>query len=138
MSTELANIEHIKQPNDYTCVPAVVAMITRDPLESLIAELRPTPKSGTPHKRMVAALKGRGVPCGDRFVNMRGKPMPHTCIVRVSWGRRLGHVVLKVGRRWFDPLLDAPFVGEPIMTVSGERVWVDCARITSALWLYAQ
>lgn len=129
-------VEHVKQPNGYTCVPAVVAMITKEPIEALIAELRPTPKSGTPHKRLVRALKSRAVPCGDRFVNMRGRPLPHTCIVRVSWGKRLGHVVLKVGRRWFDPQLDGPFAGEPIMTVSGQRVWVNCARITSALWLY--
>ncbi len=128
-------VEHVQQPNEFTCVPAVVSMITKEPIETLIAELRPTPKSGTPHKRLVRALKSRGVPCGDRFVNMRGKSLPHTCIVRVSWGKRLGHVVLKVGRQWFDPQLSQPFTGEPTMTASGQRVWVDSARITSALWI---
>lgn len=128
-------IEHVKQPNDYTCVPAVVAMITKEPIESLIAELRPTPKSGTPHKRLVRALMNRGVRCAGGFVSVRGRPLPHTCIVRVSWGKRLGHVVLKVGRQWFDPALDAPFTGDPPMEKSGRRVWAGEARITSALWV---
>lgn len=128
-------IAHVRQPNGYTCVPAVVAMLTNEPIAALIAELRPTPKGGTPHKRLVRALKSRGVRCGDRFVNVRGRPLPHTCIVRVSWGKRLGHVVLKVGRQWFDPQLPEPFTGEPIMTTCGNRYWVDAARITSALWI---
>lgn len=130
-------IAHVKQPNNYTCVPAVIAMITNEPVELLIAELRPTPKSGTPHKRMRQALKKRGVSCGERFVNMRGKPLPHTCVVRIAWGKRLGHVVLKVGAQWFDPLLDRPFTGEPPMDGSGFRPWVGGARITSALWVQA-
>lgn len=127
---------HVKQPNGYTCVPAVVAMITGAPIEELIAELRPTEKSGTPHKRMIRALANRGIRCGGAFVSVRGRPLPHTAIIRISYpDKKPGHVVLKDGRTWFDPALDAPFTGEPIRTVSGQRVWVGCSRITSALWI---
>lgn len=127
--------QHVKQPNSYTCGPAVVAIVTGDPIERIIAELRPGAKRGTPHRRLIGALRARGVRCGDRFLSLQGKPLPHSGIIRITYQNKHGHVVVKHGRTWFDPLLDAPFTGEPIMTVSGRRIWVDGAHITSSLWL---
>lgn len=132
----MVKFTHVKQPNGYTCAPAAVAIVTGDSLDELIAELHPTEKSGTRHALMIRALKRRGVRCGERFESLRGRPLPHTAIIRISYpDKRVGHVVVKHGRTWFDPALDAPFDGEPIMTVSGQRVWIGCARITSSLWL---
>lgn len=128
---------HVKQPNGYTCVPAVVAIVTGAPLDELIAEMRPTPRGGTPHKKLIRALRDRGVRCGDRFVPCRWKTLPHSAIIRITHPKGVkpgGHVVVKIGRTWLDPALDGPFTGEPIRLVSGDLVWVQGSRITSSLW----
>lgn len=122
---------HIQQPNDYTCGAAVVAMITGTPIADVIAELRPTPKGGTRYKRMIEALKRcPRIACGDRFVSVRGKPLPAIAVIRITHdAKRVGHVVVKHGRWWFDPILPAPFQGHP-----PGLTWAGTSRITSSLW----
>jgi hypothetical protein len=107
-------------------------------VDELIAEMRPTPRGGTPHRKLIRALRSRGFACGDRFIPCRGKPLPHSAVVRITHPKGIkpgGHVVVKIGRTWFDPALDAPFDGEPIRTTCGNRYWVGGSRITSTLWL---
>lgn len=126
MSTKFA---HVTQPNDYTCGAAVVSIVTGAPLAEVIAEVRPTQKRGTPHARIIGALRARGVLCADRFVSIRGKSLPLVGVVRILFPGKQGHVVVKNGNTWFDPLLKQSFTGMPPANRWGD----DGSRITSFL-----
>lgn len=89
-----AHLSHVCQPNDYTCAPACVAMLTGRPLAELVAVMRPTPRGGCPNTRITDALRAYGVPCAGRFASVRGRALP-------------------------DPLLSSPFRGE----LPPDRVW---------------
>lgn len=106
-------------------------MLTGISVLTAIAELRPG-KGGVMHSKMIAALRARGVRCADRFVVFR-KPadLPELCVVRIKYAgeKRWGHVVLKSGRSWHDPLLPHPFDGD----LPADRAWGDGARATSYL-----
>lgn len=123
---------HVRQPNDYTCGPAVVSIVTGAPLDELIAEMKPHPIRGTLHKKIITSLRARGVVCGDRFVGLRGRVLPETAIVRVRMANNKGHVVVKHGETWFDPLLMGSFRGLP---PRGDWTWIEGARMTSCLWI---
>jgi hypothetical protein len=96
---------HVRQPDDYTC----------------------------------GALRRRGVRCDDRFRSVRGLRLSEHALVRVVRVlpdfRRVGHLVVKRGRTWFDPALLAPFDGDPSPLVGGFPVWTRGSRITSELWI---
>ena len=125
-------VRHVQQPNEYTCVPACAAMVLDADVALMIDRLKPTPKGGTPHRKLIAVLRDHGVRCGERFMVARGKPLPHTAIVRVMWPeKRTGHVVLKHGRTWHDPQLPGPFTGDLPET----REWANGGRVTSFLWI---
>ena len=131
------NIGHVMQPDDYSCACAVAAMLLDRPLAELVAEMRPSPRTGVPHRRLIAALRAGGLRVEDRFKSIHARPLPDVAVVRVTWGdRRVGHVVLKVQRRWFDPLLARPFTGMPpdaVVTSRNIVPWSGGGRITSSL-----
>lgn len=124
---------HVKQPTPTSCAPACVAMVTGVDVHTLIAEMRPGPKRGTAHERIIRALRARGVQCGDRFQSVRGRPLPRFAIVRITHPNKRGHVVVKHEQTWFDPLLDALFTGDPPRGLV--TPWAGGSRITSALWV---
>lgn len=128
-------LTHVRQPNDYTCACAVVAMLTGRELDDVIAELRPTPKRGTTHRRMIDALKAHGVRCGDRFVSLRNRPLPHTAIVRMIYDdAAYGHVAIKVGGTWYDPSLSCPVPGHALLTFTVRgKYYNGRARLLSSL-----
>lgn len=134
-------IRHVKQPTPTSCAQACIAMITGADVHELIAKMRPGPKTGTRGAAIVRALRDNGVRCGDRFMGVRGRPLPNFAIVRIVYDDDRGHVVVKHGREWFDPLLEAPFSGDPtsasalIEERKAALEWVPGARITSALWI---
>lgn len=129
----IETLTHVKQPTPTSCAPACVAIVTGEDVHKLIAEMRPGPRRGTPHARIIRALRDRGVRCGDRFETVRGRPIPRFAIVRISYPDKRGHVVVKHERTWFDPMLDAPFRGDPPR--GPVTLWAGESRITSALWI---
>ncbi len=108
-------------------------MITGLDVAALIAEMCPTAKGGTPNVRIVRALRDHGVRCGDRFESLRGRPFPRFAIVRIVHPDKRGHVVVKYERTWFDPMLAAPFEGDPPR--GAVTPWAGGSRITSSLWI---
>lgn len=134
---------HVQQPNNYTCGPACVAIITGAPLDELIPEMRVSPKNGCRNSAITKALRARGVVCGDRFASVRGRALPDAGVIRIFHTADMrGHVLVKHGRMWFDPLMSGPFAGDP----PKDHAWpvvVECGgvhsiqswRIASALWV---
>jgi hypothetical protein len=120
---------HVRQPNDYTCAPAVVAIVTGAPLDELIREMRPTPTGGSSHRKLIKALRARGVLCSDRFeVVSKKRPLPRDAIVRISFPHKdVGHVIVKHGDVWFDPVEPWPYTCSAPLLV--------CGRVTSSLWI---
>lgn len=127
------NIQHVRQPTETSCAQACIAMITGVPVEELVARMRPGPRRGTRGAAIVRELRDHGVRCGDRFESLRGKPFHRFSIVRITHPNKLGHVVVKFESTWFDPMLEAPFVGEPPR--GAVTPWVGGSRITSSLWI---
>jgi hypothetical protein len=124
---------HVRQPTDTSCAQACIAMITGADVAELVARMKPGSKTGTRGAAIVRELRARGVRCGDRFESLRGKPFPRYAIVRIVHPNKRGHVVVKYERTWFDPLLEAPFVGDPPR--AAVTPWAGGSRITSSLWL---
>lgn len=124
---------HVKQSDDHTCGPAVVAIVTGASYAQLVRELRATPKRGVRHRHLIEALRSRGVRCADRFTHAGKRPLPEVCVARVVFPSKVGHVVVKSGTTWFDPLLDAPFAG----TLPTDRAWSGGGRVTSFLEIFS-
>lgn len=123
-------MNHVQQPNDYTCGPACVAVLTGEPIDKLIAEMRPTPKNGTWNKGLINALRRHGIICADRFESARGRQLPELCIVRIiTIGMCMGHVVVKNGRTWYDSVLPGPFEGD----LPAGREWNPGSHVASFL-----
>lgn len=123
---------HVQQPTRTSCAQACIAMVTGADVHELIAKMRPGPITGTRGGAIVRELKARGIRCDDRFRSVRGRPIPHYALVRIIHSNKRGHVVVKLGRQWFDPLFAEPFTGEPPITT---KEWTPGSRITSALWI---
>lgn len=123
---------HIKQPTDSSCVQACLAMYLEQPIEFVFKYL-PNRKSGIKHKAMIAFLRECGVTCADHMTSAVGKRLPFMALVRIIWPDKKAHIVLKVGRTWHDPLLDAPFTGD----LPASREWSGGGRVTSFLELTA-
>lgn len=65
---------------------------------------------------------------------VKHSPFPDFAIVRITHANRRGHVVVKSVWQWFDPMLPAPFFGEPERGCSN-MLWAGSSRITSSLWV---
>jgi len=126
-------ITHVRQPTETSCAQACISMITGTDVSFLIERMRPGSKTGTRGSAIVRELRALGVRCGDRFVPMRGKSFPRIAIVRIVHPDKRGHVVVKYETTWFDPLLEAPFVGDPPR--GAVTPWSGGSRVTSALWV---
>jgi hypothetical protein len=108
-------------------------MVTGVDVRELIARMNPGARTGTRGAAIVRELRANGVRCGDRFEPLRGRPFPRFAIIRIVHPNKRGHVVVKHERTWFDPMLEAPFVGDPPR--GPITPWVGGSRITSSLWL---
>lgn len=126
-------IIHVRQPTLTSCAQACIAMITGIDVSYLIERMKPGPKSGTRGAAIVRELRNIGVRCGDRFQPIRGRPFPRFAIVRITHTDKRGHVVVKHESTWFDPMLEAPFQGDPPR--AAVTPWAGGSRITSTLWI---
>lgn len=122
-------IVHLMQPTNSSCVQTCVAMLLGHLNVDEVFKGLPSKKSGTKHKALIAYLHQIGVPCNDRLTVLRSNKLPELAFVRISWGKRWGHFVLKVGNTWHDPELTTPFTG----TLPPERSWYGNGRVTSYL-----
>lgn len=121
---------HVKQPTDSSCVQACLAMYLEQSIDFIFKSL-PNRKGGTKHKAMITFLRECGVTCADHMTSAVGKRLPRVALVRITWPNKKAHIVLKFGRTWHDPLLDAPFKGD----LPASREWSGGGRVTSFLEL---
>ena len=130
LSGLLAEIVHVKQSTDASCVQACLAMYLGMPIGVVFTHLHPR-DSGTKHKAMIDFLHRNGVECAGRMTSAMGKTLPEVALVRITWANKKAHIVLKVGRTWHDPLFDKPFTGD----LPKDRAWSGGGRVTSFLAL---
>lgn len=123
-------MQHIRQPTENSCGQTCLAMYLGVSVETVLKDL-PDRKRGTYSKEAINYLRRQGVRCADRLTSAHQRVLPKIALVRIVWPNKKGHLVLKVGESWFDPLLPAPFYG----TLPPTREWSGGGRVASFLEL---
>ena len=125
-------VKHVRQPTDVTCAQACAAMLLGAPIETVIRELPPT-SDGTRHREFIEFLRRCGVDVGERFTSARARAWPKNAIARITWPDGDGHLVIKLGRVWHDPLFRRPFRHQHDRELRLHRTWARGGRVTSFL-----
>lgn len=110
-------------------------MLTGRPIDVVLRELPHREVTGTRHRDLFDYLSRHGIQHGGRLLSA-AHGLPHVALVRVTWPGRpaRGHLILKSGRTWYDPLLARPHTGDlpSSREYHGGRVTSYCAITLSA------